>query len=203
MSEKVYGLHAVRALLTRHAERVTQVTIAEGRADPRMTEIQTLAQKSGKNIKRAAPAVFKQLFGEAVHQGVFVDVLPLAMWHEEELVGAISIGLAQDQSLFIALATDTYTHTGDPYADRDYHDLSVLKLTTHGERDPGFSQQFLSRYGTFNPKVQVAALPDGSAVVNNEGTLQRVKSDGTIDDRFGYAGDEFIAFAGDDFRCRT
>ena len=29
MSEKVYGLHAVRALLTRHAERVRTVTIAE------------------------------------------------------------------------------------------------------------------------------------------------------------------------------
>ena len=91
MSEKVYGLHAVRALLTRHAERVTQVTMVEGRADPRMTEIQTLAQKSGKTIKRAAPAVFKQLFGEAVHQGVFVDVLPLAMWREEELIAAIAV----------------------------------------------------------------------------------------------------------------
>ena len=54
------------------------VTIAEGRADPRMTEIQTLAQKAGKTVKRAAPAVFKQLFGDAVHQGVFVDVQPLA-----------------------------------------------------------------------------------------------------------------------------
>ena len=38
LTEKVYGLHAVRALLTRHAERVSAVTIAEGasnRASPR------------------------------------------------------------------------------------------------------------------------------------------------------------------------
>ena len=89
MSEKVYGLHAVRALLTRHAERVTGVTIAEQRADPRMTEIQTLAQKAGKTVKRAPPATFKTLFGDAVHQGVYVDVQPLAVWHEEELVAAI------------------------------------------------------------------------------------------------------------------
>ncbi len=47
MTEKVYGLHAVRALLTRHAERVTAVTIAEGR-EPRMAEIQTLAQKAAR-----------------------------------------------------------------------------------------------------------------------------------------------------------
>ena len=55
MTEKVYGLHAVRALLTRHAERVTGVTIAEGR-EPRVADIQTLAQKVGKGAA-AAPAV--------------------------------------------------------------------------------------------------------------------------------------------------
>jgi 23S rRNA (guanosine2251-2'-O)-methyltransferase len=98
MSEKVYGLHAVRALLTRHAERVTTVTIAEGRADPRMADIQSLAQKAGKTVKRASPAVFKQLFGEAVHQSVFADVQPLAVWHEEELVAAIVKQLEAVQS---------------------------------------------------------------------------------------------------------
>lgn len=89
MTEKVYGLHAVRALLTRHAQRVTGVTIAEQRADPRVAEIQTLAQKAGKAVKRVPTATFKTLFGEAVHQGVYVEVQPLAPWHEEELVAAI------------------------------------------------------------------------------------------------------------------
>jgi len=89
MSEKVYGLHAVRALLMRHAERVTGITIAEQRADPRMADIQALAQKAGKTVKRAPPATFKTLFGDAVHQGVYVDVQPLSVWHEEELVAAI------------------------------------------------------------------------------------------------------------------
>lgn len=90
MTEKVYGLHAVRALLLRHAARVTQVTVAEQRADPRMAEIQALAQKAGKSVKRASPATFKQLFGDAVHQGVYVDVQPLPPWHEEELVAGIT-----------------------------------------------------------------------------------------------------------------
>jgi len=89
LTEKVYGLHAVRALLTRHAERVTGIAIAEQRTDPRIAEIQTLAQKAGKTVKRVPPATFKTLFGEAVHQGVYVDVQPLAPWHEEELVAAI------------------------------------------------------------------------------------------------------------------
>ena len=90
--EKVYGLHAVRALLLRHAARVSAVTIAEGR-EPRLAEIQTLAQKAGKPLKRAAPNVFKQLFGEAVHQGVYADVQPLEPWHEEELVAGIAAAL--------------------------------------------------------------------------------------------------------------
>jgi 23S rRNA (guanosine2251-2'-O)-methyltransferase len=93
LTEKVYGLHAVRALLLRHAERVTQVTVAEQRADPRMAEIQTLAQKAGKTVKRAPPAAFKQLFGDAVHQGVYVDVQPLPPWQEEELVAGITARL--------------------------------------------------------------------------------------------------------------
>jgi 23S rRNA (guanosine2251-2'-O)-methyltransferase len=93
LTEKVYGLHAVRALLTRHAARVSAVTVAEQRADPRMAEIQSLAQKAGKQVKRATPATFKQLFGDAVHQGVYVDVHPLEPWHEEELVAAITQSL--------------------------------------------------------------------------------------------------------------
>ncbi len=90
MTEKVYGLHAVRALLTRHADRVSAVTLAEQRADPRVTEIEALAKKAGKPLKRAAPAIFKQLFGDAVHQGVYADVQPLPHWHEEELIAAIT-----------------------------------------------------------------------------------------------------------------
>ena len=102
MTEKVYGQHAVRALLTRHAERVTGVTIVEGRAEPRVAELQSLAQKAGKAVKRASPTTFKQLFGDAVHQGVYVDVLPLPPWHEEELVGAITSALeAGNQKPFV------------------------------------------------------------------------------------------------------
>jgi 23S rRNA (guanosine2251-2'-O)-methyltransferase len=101
MIEKVYGLHAVRALLTRHAGRVTSVTVAEGRADPRAAEIQSLAQKAGTPLKRAAPAIFKQLFGDAVHQGVFAEVQPLPPWHEEELVAAIAVSLEARERPFV------------------------------------------------------------------------------------------------------
>jgi 23S rRNA (guanosine2251-2'-O)-methyltransferase len=100
LTEKVYGLHAVRALLTRHAERVSTVTIAEGR-EPRMAEIETLARKSGKSVKRVSPAVFKQLFGDAVHQGVYVELQPLPPWREEELISAITAALEAKLKPFV------------------------------------------------------------------------------------------------------
>jgi 23S rRNA (guanosine2251-2'-O)-methyltransferase len=93
LTEKVYGLHAVRALLARHAERVTGLTIAEGRTDPRVTQLQTLAQQAGKTVKRAPAATFKQLFGDAVHQGVYADIQPLMPWREEELLAGIASAL--------------------------------------------------------------------------------------------------------------
>ncbi len=105
MTEKVYGMHAVRALLTRHAERVTGVTIAEGR-EPRVAEIQLLAQKAGKSIKRAPPAAFKQLFGDAVHQGVYVDVQPLEPWREEELVAGITAAMEAGNAKPFVLVLD-------------------------------------------------------------------------------------------------
>ena len=103
MTEKVYGLHAVRALLTRHAGRVTAVAVAEGR-EPRMAEIQSLAQKAGKNLKRVPLATFKQLFGDAVHQGVYAEIEPLPAWREEELVAAITSALeASDKPCVLVL----------------------------------------------------------------------------------------------------
>jgi 23S rRNA (guanosine2251-2'-O)-methyltransferase len=93
LTEKVYGVHAVRALLLRHAPRVTGVTLAEGRTDPRVAELHALAQKAGKPVKRVAAATFRQLFGEAVHQGVYAEVQPLPAWHEEELLAGIARAL--------------------------------------------------------------------------------------------------------------
>jgi 23S rRNA (guanosine2251-2'-O)-methyltransferase len=102
--EKVYGVHAVRALLARHAKRVGNVTIVEGRAEPRVAQLQALAQKAGKTVKRATPAQFKQLFGDAVHQGVYAEVEPLTPWHEDELVAGITAQLeANVQPLVLVL----------------------------------------------------------------------------------------------------
>jgi 23S rRNA (guanosine2251-2'-O)-methyltransferase len=105
LTEKVYGLHAVRALLMRHAARVSGVSIAEGR-DSRVADIVALAEQHGRAVSRVPVARFKQLFGEAVHQGVYADVQPMEPWHEEELVAGITAALEAGSAKPFVLVLD-------------------------------------------------------------------------------------------------
>lgn len=41
--EKIYGVHAVEALLRHHPKRVKQIWLAEGRSDPRVQTLIELA----------------------------------------------------------------------------------------------------------------------------------------------------------------
>ena len=86
--QTVYGLHAVRAALLRHPERVGIVRIAEGRDDVRMREIDQLARKNGRRVERVAPGKLKQIAGEVAHQGVLADVEPMRPWTEDDLLEA-------------------------------------------------------------------------------------------------------------------
>ena len=45
--DAIYGLHAVRAMLERHPERVRAVRLAERRDDPRVRAIEELAHRHG------------------------------------------------------------------------------------------------------------------------------------------------------------
>ncbi len=87
--EKVYGVHAVRALLERGADRVMQVFVAEQRDDTRTRAIADLAQARSKPVKRIPVAQFQQYFGDATHQGVYAEVRPLEPWNEEQLLEAL------------------------------------------------------------------------------------------------------------------
>jgi 23S rRNA (guanosine2251-2'-O)-methyltransferase len=89
-TERVYGLHAVRALLERAPERVVQVFVVEQRDDSRVRGILDTAAKQHRPIKRIAPAQFAQLFGEAAHQGVYAEVRPLEPWDEERLLAELA-----------------------------------------------------------------------------------------------------------------
>jgi 23S rRNA (guanosine2251-2'-O)-methyltransferase len=99
-TEVIYGLHAVRALLTRHPERVARVFLQQGRHDARADEIERLARAAGREVSRVDARQLQARLGEAVHQGIVAEVAPLAAWSEEQLLEAVA---ASTQPLLLAL----------------------------------------------------------------------------------------------------
>jgi 23S rRNA (guanosine2251-2'-O)-methyltransferase len=93
----VYGLHAVRMLLTRQPQRVSRVYLQTGRHDPRAAQIEQLAQGAQRPVERLELKRFESRLGDVVHQGVMADVTPLRPWHEEDLFEAL--GSATDPLL--------------------------------------------------------------------------------------------------------
>jgi len=89
-TELVYGLHAVRALLARHPERVQVVWLQRGRQDERGLEIERLARAAGRRLERIDGAQFAARVGAVAHQGVLAQVQPLVPWSEDELLSAVT-----------------------------------------------------------------------------------------------------------------
>lgn len=82
--EKVYGVHAVEALLRHHPKRVKQLWLAEGRGDPR---VQTLLGLAAENRVPVGNKDRRELdeWAEGVHQGVVAEVSPSQVWGEAML----------------------------------------------------------------------------------------------------------------------
>lgn len=88
-TETIFGLHAVRVMLERHAERVHSVMLAERREDPRVRAIEELAQRHHRPVERVEAQALKRLLGDVAHQGVAADITPLPPWSEDELLAAL------------------------------------------------------------------------------------------------------------------
>jgi len=82
--EKIYGVHAVEALLRHHPKRVKQIWLAESRNDPR---VQTLIELANENRVQIGQAERREMdaWVEGVHQGVVADVSPSQVWGEAML----------------------------------------------------------------------------------------------------------------------
>ncbi len=88
-SETIYGMHAVRTMLERHAERVLNVRLAEQRDDPRARKIEELARRHQRPVERVGLHAFRRLLGDVAHQGVAAEIATLPPWSEDELLGAL------------------------------------------------------------------------------------------------------------------
>jgi 23S rRNA (guanosine2251-2'-O)-methyltransferase len=88
-SETIYGMHAVRIMLERHADRVLTVRLAEQRDDPRARAIEELARRHQRPVQRVDMHSLRQQLGEVAHQGVVAEITPLPPWSEDELLAAL------------------------------------------------------------------------------------------------------------------
>jgi 23S rRNA (guanosine2251-2'-O)-methyltransferase len=82
--EKIYGVHAVEALLRHHPKRVKQVWLAEGRNDPRVQVLLGLAAEARVSVGQCERREM-DAWVEGVHQGVGADVSPSQVWGEAML----------------------------------------------------------------------------------------------------------------------
>ncbi|UZE18552.1 23S rRNA (guanosine(2251)-2'-O)-methyltransferase RlmB [Pseudomonas sp. B21-054] len=82
--EKIYGVHAVEALLRHHPKRVKQIWLAEGRSDPRVQTLIELASESRVAVGQAERREM-DAWVEGVHQGVVAEVSPSQVWGEAML----------------------------------------------------------------------------------------------------------------------
>ncbi|WP_225776032.1 23S rRNA (guanosine(2251)-2'-O)-methyltransferase RlmB [Pseudomonas sp. Marseille-Q5115] len=82
--EKIYGVHAVEALLRHHPRRVKHIWLSEGRSEPRL---QALLQLASEHRVTVGSAERRELdaWVEGVHQGVVADVSPSQVWGEAML----------------------------------------------------------------------------------------------------------------------
>jgi 23S rRNA (guanosine2251-2'-O)-methyltransferase len=88
-SETIYGMHAVRVMLERHAQRVLNVRLAEQRGDARVREIEELAQRAQRPVQRVDMHSLRQQLGDVAHQGVAAEITPVPPWGEDELLEAL------------------------------------------------------------------------------------------------------------------
>jgi 23S rRNA (guanosine2251-2'-O)-methyltransferase len=82
--EKIYGVHAVEALLRHHPKRVKQVWLVENRNDPRVKVLVDLAAQSRVPVGQAERRELDS-WVEGVHQGVVAEVSPSQVWGEAML----------------------------------------------------------------------------------------------------------------------
>lgn len=85
MSEMIYGIHAVQALLERAPERFQEVFILKGREDKRLLPLIHALESQGVVIQLANRQYLDEKSDGAVHQGIIARVKPGRQYQENDL----------------------------------------------------------------------------------------------------------------------
>lgn len=105
--ERIYGVHAVEALLRHHPKRVKQLWLAAGRQDPR---VQVLVDLAGQQRIAVGQKDRRELdeWAEGVHQGVVAEVSPSQVWGENMLDELLDRATAPPLLLVLDGVTDPH-----------------------------------------------------------------------------------------------
>lgn len=85
MSEIIYGIHAVKALLERDPQRFLEVFILKGREDRRLQPVVAELESNGIAVQVANRQWLDSKVEGAVHQGIIANVKPGRQFQENDL----------------------------------------------------------------------------------------------------------------------
>lgn len=85
MSEIIYGIHAVKALLERDPQRFLEVFVMKGREDRRLLPLLQQLEEGGIRVQVAQRQWLDEKVEGAVHQGIMARVKPGRQYQENDL----------------------------------------------------------------------------------------------------------------------
>lgn len=89
MSEIIYGIHAVKALLQRDPQRFLDVYVLKGRDDQRLQSLLTELEAAGVVVQTANRQFLDEKVEGAVHQGIVARVKEGRQYQENDLTGLL------------------------------------------------------------------------------------------------------------------
>ncbi len=99
MNQKIYGWHAVEAVLSRSPGRIRRLWLQKGRADRRAKLLQSRVAGLGVDVVPIARHELDELV-DGSHQGVAAEIEALSEWHEHDLLDWLS---ATDETPFLLI----------------------------------------------------------------------------------------------------
>jgi 23S rRNA (guanosine2251-2'-O)-methyltransferase len=103
-AERVYGVHAVRALLARRPRAIERLWLQRDRADVRARELAELAAAAGIKVGEKSAGDLDEMSAGGVHQGALAEVAPSRPLGEDELDALVAASLSSgDPPLLLIL----------------------------------------------------------------------------------------------------
>lgn len=106
--EKVFGIHAVSALIDRSAARIDRLQFSDGRRDTRLDAVRQKAATAGISCQELPAKEFQQQFDQWRHQGVVAHCRALEPLSEAQLLD--TIGKLSRPALVLVLDQITDPH---------------------------------------------------------------------------------------------